>query len=59
MVRRHFKQQVRAVAAGEHPVGVAFDEAEALHSVIAGTYIVGPDTDLATIPLSHTLAALG
>ena len=56
MVRRLFKEQVRAVADGEDPVGVAFDEADALHTVVAGNYIVGPDTDLDMIPLAHTLS---
>jgi nitrite reductase/ring-hydroxylating ferredoxin subunit len=55
MVRRQFKDQVDAVAQGRDPVGVSFDEADALHSVIAGNYIVGPDTDLGEIPLAETL----
>lgn len=55
MVRRQFKEQVRVVADGGDPVGVSFDPADAAVSVIAGNYIVGPDTDLATVPLSETL----
>lgn len=58
MVRRQFKEQVRAVAAGDDPVGVTFDDAEALQRVIAGNYIVGPDTDPSTIPLAETLSAV-
>ncbi|MFN3215508.1 MAG: Rieske 2Fe-2S domain-containing protein, partial [Acidimicrobiales bacterium] len=56
MVRRQFKEQVRIVADGGDPVGVSFDPADAVVSVIAGNYIVGPDTDLSTVPLSETLA---
>lgn len=55
MVRRQFKEQVRRVAEGLDPVGVHFDEAHALQSVIAGNYIVGPGTDLSTIPLAESL----
>jgi nitrite reductase/ring-hydroxylating ferredoxin subunit len=55
MVRRQFKEQVRIVAEGGDPVGVSFDPADAVVSVIAGNYIVAPDTDLSTIPLSDTL----
>jgi hypothetical protein len=55
MVRRQFKEQVRRVAEGLDPVGVHFDEAEALQTVVAGNYVVGPETDLATIPLSESL----
>ena len=51
MVRRQFVEQVRRVAAGEDPVGVSFDESEAVETVIAGNYIIGPDTDRSTIPL--------
>ncbi len=58
MVRRQFKEQVRAVAEGGDPVGVFFDEADANQSVIAGNYLIGPDTDLSTIPLSETLASV-
>lgn len=56
MVRRHFKQQVRALAAGEDPVGLSFDPTGAPQTVIAGNYIIGPDTDLDQVPLAHTLA---
>ena len=42
MVRRQFKQQVRVVAEGGDPAGVAFDEADALVSVSAGNYVLGP-----------------
>jgi phenylpropionate dioxygenase-like ring-hydroxylating dioxygenase large terminal subunit len=55
LVRRQFKEQVAVVAAGGDPVGVFFDEADAVQSVVAGNYIVGPDTDLDTIPLNDTL----
>ncbi len=56
MVRRQFKEQVQIVADGGDPVGVAFDPDDAVVSVIAGNYIVGPDTDLASLPLAETLA---
>jgi hypothetical protein len=46
---------VRRVADGHDPVGVVFDEAHAVQTVIAGNYIVGPDTDLSTVPLAETL----
>ncbi len=55
MVRRQFKEQVRRVADGRDPVGVEFDEQRALQTVVAGNYIVGPDTDLSSIPLAETL----
>ena len=55
MVRRQFKEQLRRVAEGDDPVGVTFDESAALQTVVAGNYIVGPDTDLASIPLAETL----
>jgi len=55
MVRRQFKEQVRRVADGLDPVGVHFDPDEALQSVVAGNYIVGPETDPASTPLSETL----
>lgn len=55
MVRRQFKQQVQVVAEGGDPVGVSFDEADALRSVVAGNYVIDADTDLATIPMSQTL----
>ena len=57
MVRRQFIEQVRRVADGHDPVGVWFDEADALQSVVAGNYIVDADTDLTTIPLAETLDA--
>lgn len=56
MVRRQFKEQVRIVAEGGDPVGVTFDESEALVPVVAGNYIIGPDTDLAEIPMAETLS---
>ena len=56
MVRRQFKEQVAVVAAGGDPIGVWFDEAEAAPPVVAGNYVVGPDTDLDDIPLAETLA---
>ena len=55
MVRRQFKEQVAVVAAGGDPIGVSFDEDEGPVPVLAGNYIVGPDTDLEEIPLSDTL----
>ena len=55
MVRRQFKEQVRRVADGLDPAGVAFDPAEAVQDLIAGNYIVGPDTDLSAIPVSESL----
>ncbi len=51
MVRRQFKEQVRRVAEGLDPVGVAFDDDDALQHVVAGNYIVGPDTDVSAVPL--------
>ncbi len=59
MVRRQFKEQVRVVAEGGDPVGVAFDEAAALVSVVAGNYIVDTDSDLDAIPLSESLTGSG
>jgi hypothetical protein len=58
MVRRLFKEQVRAVAEGRDPAGVHFDEADGSHNVVAGNYIVGPETDRATIPLAESMQAL-
>ena len=55
MVRRQFKEQVQIVADGGDPVGVAFDESNALVSVMAGNYIVEADTDLASVPLAESL----
>jgi len=57
MVRRQFREQVRRVAEGLDPVGVGFDPAAAVQTVIAGNYIVGPGTDLADVPFASTLAA--
>jgi nitrite reductase/ring-hydroxylating ferredoxin subunit len=51
MVRRQFKEQVQRVADGLDPVGVTFDESDAPQTVVAGNYIVGPDTDPADVPL--------
>lgn len=51
LVRRQFKEQVRIVAEGGDPVGVSFDEDGALVRLIAGNYIIGPDTDTSSIPL--------
>ena len=56
MVRRQFKEQVQVVAGGGDPVGVCFDESDAAVSLTAGNYMVGPDTDIETIPLSDSLA---
>ena len=55
MVRRQFREQVRRVADGLDPVGVEFDPAAAVQTVVAGNYIVGPDTDLAAVPFADTL----
>lgn len=55
MVRRLFKEQVEVVAAGGDPVGVSFGGDGELVPVVAGNYIVGPDTDLDTIPLTESL----
>ncbi|MEM9562142.1 MAG: Rieske 2Fe-2S domain-containing protein [Actinomycetota bacterium] len=55
LVRRQFKEQVRIVADGGDPIGVSFDEGAGPATVVAGNYIVGPDTDLDTIPLSDSL----
>lgn len=51
MVRRQFIEQVEVVAAGGDPVGVSFDPDPPPIPVIAGNYLVGPDTDTSTIPL--------
>jgi polysaccharide deacetylase 2 family uncharacterized protein YibQ len=55
MVRRQFKEQVRIVAEGGDPVGVGFDPSDATVALTAGNYMVGPDTDIDTIPLRETL----
>lgn len=55
MVRRQFREQVKRVADGLDPVGVSFDEADAMQTVVAGNYIVGPDTDLGSVPLAESL----
>jgi hypothetical protein len=55
MVRRQFKEQVDVVASGGDPVGVSFDDPVAIVTVMAGNYVVGPDTDIATVPLNETL----
>jgi hypothetical protein len=55
MVRRQFKEQVQIVADGGDPVGVYFDEADRPAALIAGNYIIGPDTDLDTIPLADAM----
>ena len=55
LVRRQFKEQVRVVADGGDPIGVWFDESQAPPPVVAGNYVVGPDTDLDTIPLAETM----
>lgn len=44
MVRRQFKQQVQAVAEGRDPIGVSFDEADAVVSVSAGNFILPSNT---------------
>ena len=55
IVRRQFREQVRRVAEGLDPVGVTFDPAAAVQSVVAGNYIVAAETDLATIPFADSL----
>jgi phenylpropionate dioxygenase-like ring-hydroxylating dioxygenase large terminal subunit len=40
MVRRQFKQQVRVVADGGDPIGVHFEDAGAIVSVVAGNYVM-------------------
>jgi hypothetical protein len=58
MVRRQFKEQVRRVADGLDPVGVAYGDTldvGTVQTVIAGNYIVGPDTDPSTVPLAESL----
>lgn len=55
MVRRLWKEQLRVVAEGGHPLGVSFDADAPPIEVIAGNYLVGPDTDPTSIPLSSTL----
>jgi hypothetical protein len=55
MVRRQFKEQVRVVAEGGDPVGVCFDGSDGVVSVMAGNYVVGPETDVDTVPLNETL----
>ena len=55
MVRRHFKEQVEIVANGGDPVGVRFDPADDLYTVVAGNYIVDANTDLTDMPMAHTL----
>ena len=57
MVRRQFKEQVQIVAAGGDPVGVEFDEAAALVSVVAGNYIISSETDLSEVPMGATLGS--
>jgi hypothetical protein len=56
MVRRQFKEQVRRVADGLDPAGVSFDADAPVATLVAGNYVVGPDTDLTTVPLSETMA---
>ncbi len=55
LVRRQFKDQVRAVAEGRDPAGVSFDPDASPIDLLAGNYIVGPDTDRSTIPLAETV----
>ena len=59
MVRRQFKEQVQRVADGLDPVGVSFDETEYPAAIIAGNYIVGPETNLDAIPLSESISRRG
>ena len=59
MVRRQFKEQVQIVAEGGDPVGVSFDESEALRSVVAGNYIIDNQTDLEDVPMAYTLSSDG
>ena len=56
LVRRQFVEQVRVVADGGDPVGVSFHPDDALQSVMAGNYLVGPDSPLDDIPLAETLS---
>jgi nitrite reductase/ring-hydroxylating ferredoxin subunit len=58
MVRRQFKEQVAIVAGGGDPIGVWFDEAVAAVEVVAGNYIVGPNTDRSNLPMIDTVAPL-
>jgi nitrite reductase/ring-hydroxylating ferredoxin subunit len=51
LVRRQFKDQVRIVAEGGDPAGVSFHADEALVRLTAGNYVIGPDTDVTTVPL--------
>ncbi len=55
MVRRLWKEQLRVIADGGHPIGVSFDPGEPPRTVIAGNYLIGPDTDRAQIPLAQTI----
>ncbi len=55
MVRRQFKEQLELVAKGGDPVGVSFEETDPPIDLIAGNYIVGPDTDLESVPLVSSL----
>jgi phenylpropionate dioxygenase-like ring-hydroxylating dioxygenase large terminal subunit len=55
MVRRLWKEQLRTVADGGHPIGVSFDPSEPPRKVIAGNYLVTADTDRSQIPLAATL----
>ena len=62
MVRRQFKEQIKIVADGGDPIGVtlpgevAASESASPVELIAGNYIIGPDTNPDTVPLQHTLA---
>ena len=58
MVRRQFKEQVETVLLGRDPVGVRFSETEAMVPVVAGNYIVGPDTSPESIPLYESTEAM-
>lgn len=55
LVRRQFVEQVRVVADGGDPVGTVFDEADAIQTVSAGNYLVGPDTPVDEVPFADSL----
>lgn len=58
MVRRQFLEQVKIVAEGGDPIGVSFDPEPHPQTIVAGNYIVDPDTDLSTVPLAEPLPDL-
>ena len=54
MVRRHYKEQIRIVAAGGDPMGVTFADAAPVE-LVAGNYVIDDDTDLSVVPIAETL----